>query len=487
MENQQDETTSLLPQQQQRPTRHSPRALPTIISTAVAILTLNVGSYIALVPTVAILESIICKKFYENTPISPIGDHCKVEAVQSEVAYINGWKDAFEMVPAILLAVPYGALADRIGRKKVFLLAVLGCFVNDVWIRLVFWFPNIFSVRAVWLGGIGQVIGAGAATLTSMSFVLVADVCSPEQRTIAFSYIKSAMLLSQLIFLPLGGTLVAVDPWIPMLASCGFTIAGFLIALVFISETMPSPADVRRRPSTKVNLSEVLRSPIILGQLVSKHLSLALISICFFLYHFGEQASGSLLLQYASKRLHWSLGKASLLLSLGAGLHLFVLMVLLPAISTFLLHRVGLHEMAKDKRLAQLSGGFLIAGSGLISIATSLSAMITGQVFFSMGYFFQIAIRSFVTGMVEPSQLGALFTIVAVFTYIGSLSGAPFFAWAFKLGMQLGGIWVGMPFFIAGTSFGVALLVVSIIGTKDQTNDTDSGSAADTVESDLND
>ncbi|GAW18397.1 hypothetical protein ANO14919_078720 [Xylariales sp. No.14919] len=137
MENQQDETTSLLPQQQPRPTRHSPRALPTIISTAVAILTLNIGSHIAMVPTVAILESIICQKFYENAPITPIGDQCKVEAVQSEVAYINGWKDAFEMIPAILLAVPYGALADRIGRKKVFLLAVLGCFINDVWIRLV--------------------------------------------------------------------------------------------------------------------------------------------------------------------------------------------------------------------------------------------------------------------------------------------------------------------------------------------------------------
>ncbi|GAW18396.1 hypothetical protein ANO14919_078710 [Xylariales sp. No.14919] len=250
---------------------------------------------------------------------------------------------------------------------------------------------------------------------------------------------------------------------------------------------MPSPADVRRHPSTKVNLSEVLRRPISLGQLIAKHLSLALVSFCFFLYHFGEQASGSLLLQYASKRLHWSLGKASLLLSLGAGLHLFVLMVLLPAISAFLLHRVGLHEMAKDKRLAQLSSSFLIVGSGLIYIAKSLPAMITGQIFSSLGYFFQIALRSFVTGMVDPNQLGALFTIVAVFTYIGSLVGAPFFAWAFKLGMQLGGLWVGMPFFIAGTSFGVALLVVSAIRAKDRANDTDLGSVTDSVESDMND
>ena len=35
------------------------------------------------------------------------------------------------------LTIPYGMLADRIGRKKVLLLAILGLFMNDAWIRLV--------------------------------------------------------------------------------------------------------------------------------------------------------------------------------------------------------------------------------------------------------------------------------------------------------------------------------------------------------------
>lgn len=37
----------------------------------------------------------------------------------------------------MLLAVPYGVLADRVGRKKVLLLAIVGLFMNDAWIRLV--------------------------------------------------------------------------------------------------------------------------------------------------------------------------------------------------------------------------------------------------------------------------------------------------------------------------------------------------------------
>ena len=37
----------------------------------------------------------------------------------------------------MLFAVPFGALADRVGRKKILLLAVCGMFMNDAWIRLV--------------------------------------------------------------------------------------------------------------------------------------------------------------------------------------------------------------------------------------------------------------------------------------------------------------------------------------------------------------
>lgn len=45
--------------------------------------------------------------------------------------------DALTELPAIILAVPYGALADRIGRKRVFLLAIVGIGMNDLWMRMV--------------------------------------------------------------------------------------------------------------------------------------------------------------------------------------------------------------------------------------------------------------------------------------------------------------------------------------------------------------
>lgn len=47
-----------------------------------------------------------------------------------------------DLSSGMLLAIPHGALADRIGRKPVLLLAVLGCFLNDAWTRVVCTIPR---------------------------------------------------------------------------------------------------------------------------------------------------------------------------------------------------------------------------------------------------------------------------------------------------------------------------------------------------------
>lgn len=38
---------------------------------------------------------------------------------------------------ALLVSIPYGALADRIGRKKVLILALTGCLLCDTWVAIV--------------------------------------------------------------------------------------------------------------------------------------------------------------------------------------------------------------------------------------------------------------------------------------------------------------------------------------------------------------
>ncbi|KAK3329762.1 major facilitator superfamily domain-containing protein [Apodospora peruviana] len=483
-----DETSNLLDQDPAKKRPAAPDPLRTILSAAVVLLILQIASQLELVPETAILQDIICRKYYEGLDLDPSiqpdpVDRCKIEPVQAEVAYINGWTASLGIIPAMLVAVPYGTLADRIGRKPVLLLAIVGCFMNDIWIRLVYWFPDIFPLRTVWLGGLWQAIGGGATTLSSILFVLVADVCPPEQRTTAFSQIQSATLLSKLLFVPLGGYLSSVNPWLPMFIASIIMIVGFCVAVLFVPETLPFPAapgngnDEAPLPSStsgnhdddkqplRIHLRKQLDHLATFGQWMLSNTRVGLVILCFFLFHLGEQASGTILLQYAAKRLGWTLGEASYLISLSAGVYLFVLAVMIPAMSTFLLHRLRLHETAKDKHIAQVSGVFLVVGSWTLFFAASWAVLVLGQFLTSLGYAITIPARSIVTSMVEQKHLGALYTAVSVLTYAGVLTGGPLFAATFQWGLRLENFWLGMPFFVAGACFVLALLAVSAAAT----------------------
>lgn len=148
-------------------------------------------------------------------------------------------------------------------------------------------------------------------------------------------------------------------------------------------------------------------------------------------------------------------------MSLGAGINLIVHAVGIPALSTLLVWRLKLHEIAKDKRIAQISGFFLVIGTSIIFAAGSWTILVLGQVLYSMGMAFSVPARSIVTSMVEKKHLAALYTTISVLLYSGMLTGGPLFAGAFGWGLRLGGLWTGMPYLISGGCFALALLAVS--------------------------
>jgi hypothetical protein len=94
----------------EEPTRQSLRQRPSsfriIVSSAVIFLVISIASHIAIAPNTAILENIICRKYYAASDPSSTWskkeasrDSCKIEPIQSEMAFINGWKDTFETIP----------------------------------------------------------------------------------------------------------------------------------------------------------------------------------------------------------------------------------------------------------------------------------------------------------------------------------------------------------------------------------------------------
>jgi hypothetical protein len=111
------------------------------------VLAADFGNDMSLAPQTAIFEQIICRNqgllsSGGGTPSSgnpPVNgsDPCKSEVVQAELALVLGYKDMFEVLPSILLSLPYGVLSDHWGRKPVIYLGIVGMLLGEVWIRLV--------------------------------------------------------------------------------------------------------------------------------------------------------------------------------------------------------------------------------------------------------------------------------------------------------------------------------------------------------------
>ncbi|GKZ39750.1 hypothetical protein AbraIFM66950_001073, partial [Aspergillus brasiliensis] len=474
------ETTSLLAEHNESPVQPKSvarRAQQVLFLACLIAVTVDFGNYISVAPQLQIYELNICQRLhpelFDGDPSrglpSVAPSACKAADVQGELALLRGWMSTFDQLPGIILALPYGLMADRVGRKPVLFLSLAGSIIEEIGIRVIAWYHATIPPRAIWFTPLFQIFGGGSQISTSVAFTIIADVFPIEQRSGTYFMLSAAILLSEIVAVPLSAWLMSWNAWVPWMLGLACEI-GSLLAILWLPETKPEPsvhsvnevesvtANPVKRPSalTWASVVHFVRSQVAqLHGFICEHPSVLVISLAFFFSSYGIEAV-PFMLQYVSKRFSWSVAEASLLICIKGILNCFALMLVLPMAAKILDRYFS--PVQRDFRMAIGCSCLLLAAFGFMSVAPHTAVFVVGVALAAFGWGFYATLRSVGSALVEPSHVGLLNTTITLTQGAGLMITGPLLAGLFRTGMAWEGIWMGLPW-MAGVILYAAVIL----------------------------
>ncbi|KAM3463786.1 hypothetical protein NHJ6243_002973 [Beauveria neobassiana] len=291
----------------------------------------DMGETLFTAPRVRFLESVACSRYYARHDPSrldrggSVPEHlCKIDAVQTEVASVMGWQLFFDSIPAILLPIPYGYLADTRGRKWILIMGLTGYTLSLASIPYLIGVLDL-PLRFTWFSSLFFLIGGGPTVATTILTTMVADVV-PANLSTVFFYRFCSDQLADLVVPPIAPMLMAKGTMHPLIVAVGLQLLVLALALPLpetLASTDPktsndicttSPVLGVPQSSAACRLRQNLASwlPRIKESFafVLRDTTVACLVYTFFISKLGRQAN-SVLFQYASTRYGWSIAQAS--------------------------------------------------------------------------------------------------------------------------------------------------------------------------------
>ncbi|KJZ76344.1 hypothetical protein HIM_04426 [Hirsutella minnesotensis 3608] len=445
----------------------------------VIIFAAEIGASMIAAPMSQIAEGVICRRFHPDV-VDPTTDaRCKNADVQAELAMLQGWGMTFALIPGLLMAVPYGMLADRYGRKVILCLSLFGMLLVQMTDVVIFLNPESFHYRLVWLDSLWIFIGGGPVVYMALLFTMANDVSTETQRSTTFFYLAAATIGGELASGPLAYVSMRnLGAWSSVFIGIMCLAAAALIAFAVPETRQPkakeSDAECRgqdvRRPvseSLRRRLSDgVKRAAASARRLFWDNRTLGLLLFSLLFSTLGKYVS-LILKQYTAKRFQWSWSEAALLSSISAAVNLGLVAVVLPAASQVLLTRLHYSPSAKDMLMVRSGIVASVVGAFTIGLAPGSAMLVVGVVVFALGYGYGPAMRGLLVVVAGDDDVGTLFTAMSVLESAGVIVSGPLMAAAFNVGLSWGEFWTGLPFLAAGCLLSVAALIVFGVGVQE--------------------
>lgn len=397
-----------------------------------------------------------------------------------------------------LMAIPYGLLADRKGRKTILAWGLPGFAINSIITIVVLRFSNIFPLRAVWVSSLGWLIGGGPVVAFAIIWTMMADVTTELERAELFFQFGIVSMASEFISGAFSSYLMSMNPWVPFLIGFGIIHVGLMFILL-LPETMHAIPPSRPEPST-VEMSELSdtepkphfrteaqyhdesdaemsghRDHLTWSNPSQQHPSFwtkcrakyqyymkpygfilnrkpVILLLTSFLVYRLSRGSSWFLSQYISTRYHWSLAQANMLVSSRPTVSVPVFLWVLPYLKRRVLSpRKTATE--KDLWLARASILFLTVGTLGIGLSPSIATLVPAMIIQTSGSGFMFLARSIVTTLVERDETARLYTVVEILQSVGNIVASLSITGVFQLGLRLGGFWIGLAWMMTSTLF----------------------------------
>ncbi|KFZ01039.1 hypothetical protein V500_00900, partial [Pseudogymnoascus sp. VKM F-4518 (FW-2643)] len=343
----------------------------------------------------------------------------------------------------------------------------------------------------------------GPPISSALFFVVLSDVTPEADRAAVFLRAGAVNVSANLFMPPLAAWLMTINPWIPFLGSTGFLVLAALLYM-YIPETLdyqhlfsptishpPSPIVESSPAPPDLNMTD---HSISAGfgtrwTLEIKGATVFLLNdwrvpalIIPFCGHMLIAAGGPLLLQYVSKRYALTFSKGTVLITIRNGMNVLLLIVILPYVSTLLMKGYGLSNQRKDLYLARVSQILVAVGWTLLAASPNWPTSVIGLTIASFGQGAMLLVRSFLTSLVPAHHIATIYSVISMWDAFGTMVGAPLLAGLYKHGMNLGGGWIGLPFYFIGLSsafFACILFVVRLRKGEDSHAIGDEGQSSD--------
>ncbi|KAJ4992769.1 major facilitator superfamily transporter [Stagonosporopsis vannaccii] len=459
----------------------------------VLLVLVHLSAVLYTLPLNRVIELRLCQDHYQHHNPTLIPKHgtipeklCKIDEIQQRLAWLQGIMETTLVVCDFLVTIPFSFIAEKYGVRAVLWCNLIPRIFMSVWAITVGYFPHVLPTKAIIVGPFLAILG-GDCVLQSTIFVLTSALADEYiQRASYFSYISSTSYVVSFLGPTLASTAMSWNVWLPFWTNISLLTCAIPTIMLLPIKSKPtlitSSADLAEgSPSDDLEeagpllagsdgqtshyanafekphgfIQECTQATRKLTSLIKGRRNFQVLLSSFFLTALASSDT-KLLVQYISKRYEWTFAQAGFMLSAKAIVNFTLLAIIVPRLIRSSMSSRTVHgsEVRLNYLGAEISILVSIVGVLCVALAFRFWMLLGALMIYALGS----ALPVFTMSLVK-SQLIALpdsdtqdFSIVMLTKTLGSLVGAPVMASLWIQAIRLGGVGLGLPYFVSAVS-----------------------------------